>query len=104
MLHLLASPRFHRIVRRVHKEVEDIRHGRDPNQPLRQGEATGEFGLLYQLYMRFGTDEWPYLSLEPPTADRRGFLHYFIDELKNQIRGTPTNPPPPSPPQSKPKV
>jgi hypothetical protein len=27
------------------------------------------------------------------------FLKYFIDELRNQARGKPTNPPPPSPPK-----
>jgi hypothetical protein len=51
-----------------------MRHGRDPNEPLRPGEAT-----------------------EEPT--KTPFLSHFIDELKNQFRGTPTNPPPPGPPK-----
>ncbi|KAK3385209.1 hypothetical protein B0H63DRAFT_472533 [Podospora didyma] len=67
---ILRSPAFHRGVRKVHRKVEDIRYGRDPLDPLRPGEATAEPG-------------------------KPGFLKHFIDELKNQAKGTPTNPPPP---------
>ncbi|KAK3290130.1 uncharacterized protein B0H64DRAFT_447435 [Chaetomium fimeti] len=67
---ILRSPTFHRGVRRVHRTVEDIRYGRDPSDPLRQGEATAE-------------------------PNRSGnFIKYFIEELRNQARGKPTNPPP----------
>ncbi|KAH6844813.1 hypothetical protein B0I37DRAFT_433505 [Chaetomium sp. MPI-CAGE-AT-0009] len=67
---ILRSPAFHRGVRRVHRTVEDIRHGRDPSDPLRQGEATAD-------------------------PSRSGnFIKYFIEELRNQARGKPTNPPP----------
>ncbi|KAG7284218.1 hypothetical protein NEMBOFW57_010582 [Staphylotrichum longicolle] len=71
---LLRSPTFHRGVRRIHRTVEDLRYGRDPSEPLRQGEATAE----------------------PKRAGN--FLKYFIDELRNQARGRPTEPPP-SPPK-----
>ena len=37
---LLRSPSFHRGVRAIHRRVQDYKHGRDPNEPLRQGEAT----------------------------------------------------------------
>ncbi|KAK4032312.1 hypothetical protein C8A01DRAFT_41255 [Parachaetomium inaequale] len=72
---LLRSPTFHRGVRRIHRTVEDIRYGRNPNDPLRQGEATAE-------------------------PNRSGnFIKYFLEELRNQARGKPTNPPPPAPPK-----
>ncbi|KAH6649562.1 hypothetical protein F5144DRAFT_597106 [Chaetomium tenue] len=74
---ILRSPGFHRGVRRVHRTVEDIRYGRDPTDPLRQGEATAE-----------------------PNRSSN-FIKYFIEELRNQARGKPTNPPPtpPTPPK-----
>ncbi|KAK3899629.1 hypothetical protein C8A05DRAFT_36751 [Staphylotrichum tortipilum] len=68
---ILRSPRFHHGVRRIHRTVEDLRHGRNPNEPLRQGEATAE-----------------------PKVEGHGFFKYFIDELRNQARGKPTEPPP----------
>ncbi|KAK1767425.1 hypothetical protein QBC33DRAFT_558904 [Phialemonium atrogriseum] len=77
---ILRSPRFHHGVRRIHRTVEDYRHGRDPNEPLRPGEAT-----------------------EDPNLQKRSFFGYFADEIRNQIRGTPTNPPgnpPPGPPSA----
>lgn len=30
-----------------------------------------------------------------------GFMKHFIDELRNQARGTPSEPPPPPPPASR---
>jgi hypothetical protein len=72
---LLRSPGFHRGVRRIHRSVEEYKHGRDPHDPLRQGEATKD-----------------------PAQKSNGFLTHFIGELRNQMRGTPTNPPPPQPP------
>ncbi|KAI1763244.1 hypothetical protein GGR53DRAFT_498177 [Hypoxylon sp. FL1150] len=59
---LLRSRAFHGTVRRVHKTVHDIKHGRDPNEPLREGEATRETS--------------------------RGFLSHFVDELRSQARET----------------
>ncbi|OIW26704.1 hypothetical protein CONLIGDRAFT_683661 [Coniochaeta ligniaria NRRL 30616] len=70
---ILRSPTFHRGVRHVHRKVEDLRHGRNPDEPLRPGEAT-----------------------EDP--HKTSFLQHFIDEVKNQIKGTPRDPPGPSPP------
>lgn len=60
---LLASPTFHRGVRNVHKKVHELRHGKDP----------AEMG---------GT------NIDNP--DAKGFLGHFIDELKEQAKGTPT--------------
>ncbi|KAH8881402.1 hypothetical protein GQ53DRAFT_832449 [Thozetella sp. PMI_491] len=76
---ILRSPTFHRGVRSIHRRVEDYRYGRDPNEPLRPGEATEE----------------------PSLAKGNGFLKHFVDELRNQARGAPSNPPPP--PTSPPK-
>ncbi|KAK4095698.1 hypothetical protein N658DRAFT_481858 [Parathielavia hyrcaniae] len=67
---LLRSPTFHHGVRRIHRTVQDIRYGRNPHEPLRQGEATAE------------------------PSKTQSFLKYFIEELRNQARGKPTNPPP----------
>ncbi|RYP21130.1 hypothetical protein DL765_002419 [Monosporascus sp. GIB2] len=77
---LLRSPAFHRGVRRIHRNVEEYRYGRDPHDPLRPGEATRD-----------------------PNAGANGFMNHFIDELRSQLRGTPTNPPPPPPKSQPPK-
>lgn len=69
----VRSPQFHRGVQRIHRAVEDYKHGRDPNEPLRPGEATQDQG--------------------PPKAD--GFFKYFTEEMRNQLRGTPTEDLPP---------
>lgn len=74
---LLRSPTFHNGVRRIHRVVQEIRYGRDPNEPLRPGEATAD-----------------------PTQTSSFFKH-FIEELKNQARGTPTDVPPPQKPPKK---
>ncbi|KAI1139451.1 hypothetical protein F5Y05DRAFT_381975 [Hypoxylon sp. FL0543] len=37
---LLRSPTFQRGVRRIHQTVHDYKYGRNPSEPLRQGEAT----------------------------------------------------------------
>ncbi|AEO67668.1 4df078db-4c21-4391-9e20-c6c0809050e8 [Thermothielavioides terrestris] len=67
---ILRSPSFHRGVRRIHRTVENLRYGRDPNEPLRQGEATAE------------------------PSRSQSFLKHFIEELRNQARGKPTDLPP----------
>ncbi|KAK0610368.1 hypothetical protein B0T17DRAFT_620855 [Bombardia bombarda] len=76
---ILQSPRFHHGVRKIHRTVEDLRYGRDPNEPLRPGEAT----------------EDP--SLGKVKAD--SFFRHFIEEIRNQAKGTSTDPPPPGPPK-----
>lgn len=93
---ILRSPRFHHGVRRIHRTVEDLRHGRDPSEPLRPGEATGEHhhGFLSR-HLSLPANFWK----ENPNIQKRSFLSHFVEELRNQFRGTPTNPPPPSPPK-----
>ncbi|KAI1843448.1 hypothetical protein JX265_013330 [Neoarthrinium moseri] len=75
---LLRSPLFHRGVRQIHRKVEDIRHGHWPDDLLTKGKATAE-------------------------APRRdGFVRYFTEELRNQLRGRPTTElPPTKPPKTK---
>jgi hypothetical protein len=65
---ILRSPGFHNGVRAIHRRVQDYRHGRNPDEPLRPGEAT-----------------------EDPSVSKTGFLTHFIDEIKNQFRGTPSD-------------
>ncbi|KAK3934969.1 hypothetical protein QBC46DRAFT_347092 [Diplogelasinospora grovesii] len=78
---ILQSPRFHHGVRKIHRTIEDIRYGRDPNEPLKPGEATED----------------------PNIAGNGSFITHFIDELKNQFRGPPSDPPPPSGPPGPPR-
>ena len=60
---LLASPTFHRGVRKVHKKVHEIRHGKDP----------ADMG---------GT------NIDSPDGSQSNrFLKHYMDELKNQFRG-----------------
>ncbi|KAK3348133.1 hypothetical protein B0H65DRAFT_547932 [Neurospora tetraspora] len=68
---ILQMPQFHHGVRKIHRTVEEFRHGRDPNEPLREGEAT----------------EDP--NLQKPQVQT--FVRYFVDEMRNQARGTPTD-------------
>ena len=72
-MQILKSPRFHHGVQRIHRVVEEARFGRNPNEPLRPGEATAN----------------------PNKADPETFFKHFVDELKNQWKGNPTNLPPP---------
>ncbi|KAI5920161.1 hypothetical protein F4810DRAFT_713861 [Camillea tinctor] len=65
---LLRSPGFNRGVQRIHDQIQELKYGRNPHEPLRQGEATREQGV-----------------------DVNGFLAHFYDELRNQLRGKPTN-------------
>ncbi|CAK7213924.1 hypothetical protein SCUCBS95973_001963 [Sporothrix curviconia] len=69
---LLKSPSFHHAVRRIHRNVQEVRHGRDPHEPLRRGEATAD-------------------------PNQRGFLSHFIEELGHQARGKASQPPPAPP-------
>ncbi|KAI1647483.1 uncharacterized protein F4817DRAFT_336785 [Daldinia loculata] len=63
---LLRSSTFQRGVRRIHKTVEDYKYGRDPSEPMREGEATRR----------------------PTNSRLSGFMSHFTDELRNQIRDT----------------
>lgn len=65
---ILRQPGFHRAVGRVHKTIHERKHGRNPHEPLSQGEATTE-----------------------PTEGRESFLKHFRDEVRNQLRGKPTD-------------
>ncbi|KAK2031651.1 hypothetical protein LX32DRAFT_637047 [Colletotrichum zoysiae] len=69
---ILRSPGFHRGVGRIHRYIDEKRNGPLPHEPLRQGQASAN-------------------------PDEQGFARHFFEELKNQLRGTPTNPPPPPP-------
>ncbi|KAK5995414.1 hypothetical protein PT974_03818 [Cladobotryum mycophilum] len=67
---ILRQPGFHRAVGRVHRAIQERKHGRNPHEPLAPGEATAD----------------------PNPADRgNGFLRHFVGEIKNQIRGKPTD-------------
>ncbi|KAF4850493.1 hypothetical protein CGCSCA4_v003963 [Colletotrichum siamense] len=70
---ILRSPGFHRGVGRIQRFVDEKQNGPMPHEPLRQGEASAN-------------------------PEDRGFAHHFFQELKNQFRGTPTDPPPRGPP------
>ncbi|KAJ0345625.1 hypothetical protein COL154_010495 [Colletotrichum chrysophilum] len=67
------GPGFHRGVGRIQRFVDEKQNGPMPHEPLRQGEASAN-------------------------PEDRGFAHHFFEELKNQFRGTPTDPPPRGPP------
>lgn len=64
---ILRRPGFHRAVGRIHKSVHEARHGRNPHEPLHQGEA----------------------SANPNPSD--GFLKHFKDEILRQFSGKPTD-------------
>ncbi|KAI1344346.1 hypothetical protein F5Y15DRAFT_110037 [Xylariaceae sp. FL0016] len=68
---ILRSPGFRRSVHRIHDRVQHYRHGPNPHEPLRQGEAT---------------------SMHPrePGVESNGFLSQFARELQNQLRGNPS--------------
>ncbi|KAK4161638.1 hypothetical protein QBC43DRAFT_291730 [Cladorrhinum sp. PSN259] len=69
---ILRSPTFHRGVQRIHRTVQEARHGRNPNEPLKPGEATAN----------------------PNKVEPDSFVKHFVDELKNQWKGRPTELPP----------
>ncbi|OTB03244.1 hypothetical protein M426DRAFT_181490 [Hypoxylon sp. CI-4A] len=78
---LLRSPSFQRGVQRIHRTVHDYKHGRDPSEPLREGEATRN----------------------PTSSKFNEFMSHFTDELRNQARGSTTKSSRPSPPTRRPK-
>ncbi|KAI8718276.1 hypothetical protein NCS52_00605900 [Fusarium sp. LHS14.1] len=66
---ILRRPGFHRAVGKIHKTINEKQYGRNPHEPLAPGEATAD----------------------PNSSDRhQRFTKHFIDELKNQFRGKPT--------------
>ncbi|KKA30862.1 hypothetical protein TD95_000729 [Thielaviopsis punctulata] len=67
---ILRRPGFHRAVGKIQRSVDDLRYGRNPDDPIRPGEATAE---------------------QSSGADGGGFLRHFIDELKKQAAGKPTD-------------
>ncbi|KAK4222397.1 hypothetical protein QBC38DRAFT_375189 [Podospora fimiseda] len=69
---ILKSPGFHRGVQRIHRTVQEVKYGRNPNEPLKPGEATTNHNKV----------------------DQDRFIKHFVDELKNQWKGTPTELPP----------
>ncbi|KAJ1326126.1 MIOREX complex component 7 [Microdochium nivale] len=66
---ILRSPGFHRGVRSIHDRVNEHRHGRNPHDPLRPGEA----------------------SRDPDQQPSNGFFGHFVEELRNQARGRPSS-------------
>lgn len=60
---LLSSPTFHRVVQHIHKRIRHARHGKDPSE---MGGVNID---------------------EPARSDARKFLDYYIEELREQIRG-----------------
>ncbi|KAG5944936.1 hypothetical protein E4U53_006792 [Claviceps sorghi] len=67
---ILRQPGFHRAVGRIHRTIHERKYGRNPHEPLAPGEATADPEL---------------------TERRQSFLRHFVDELKKQFRGRPTN-------------
>ncbi|PHH91417.1 hypothetical protein CDD83_560 [Cordyceps sp. RAO-2017] len=67
---ILRQPGFHRAVGRVHRVIHERKYGRNVEEPLKPGEATAD----------------------PSSSGRpRRFLAHFVDELKKQFRGQPTD-------------
>lgn len=67
---ILRQPGFHRAVGRIYRAIHEKQYGRNPHDPLAQGEATAD-----------------------PTAasTRKSFLKHFAEEIRNQFRGKPTD-------------
>ncbi|KAI2631549.1 hypothetical protein GGS26DRAFT_98990 [Hypomontagnella submonticulosa] len=62
---LLRSRTFRQGVDRIHRTVHDYKHGRDPSEPLREGEATRD----------------------PKGTRLSAFVSHFLEEIRNDIRG-----------------
>ncbi|KAH7369819.1 hypothetical protein BKA65DRAFT_5640 [Rhexocercosporidium sp. MPI-PUGE-AT-0058] len=63
---LLNSTTFHKVVKRVHKKVHEIQRGEKLEDPSEMG----------------GT------NIDAPKPDAQRFLRYYMEELKDQFRGT----------------
>ncbi|KAG7146736.1 hypothetical protein HYQ46_004454 [Verticillium longisporum] len=70
---ILKSPGFHRGVGRIHKMVHERKYGRNPHEPLYPGEATEDH------------------SVKSSTGK---FRQYFVQEIKDQWKGTVKDYPP----------
>ncbi|KKF94374.1 hypothetical protein CFO_g3268 [Ceratocystis platani] len=76
--HILRQPGFHRAVGKIQRSVDDLRYGRNPDEPLRPGEATEE-------------QKAPIGTGPEGSAQQGGsFMTHFMQELRNQARGVPT--------------
>ncbi|KAH7382839.1 hypothetical protein BKA64DRAFT_171020 [Cadophora sp. MPI-SDFR-AT-0126] len=64
-LQLLNSTTFHKLVKRVHKKVHEIKLGEKLEDPSEMG----------------GT------NIDTPKHDTQRFLRYYMEELKDQFRG-----------------
>lgn len=80
---LLASPTFHRGVRRVHKKVHELQHGKDPAE-MGGTNIDGEAGCHPAVRIQHADE----LAV-PGGSDSQRFLNHYMEELKNQFRGTP---------------
>ncbi|PTB69079.1 hypothetical protein BBK36DRAFT_2450 [Trichoderma citrinoviride] len=67
---ILRQPGFHRAVGRIHRAIHEKQHGRNPHEPLAPGEATAD---------------------PNPGGRADGFFKHFLNELKNQARGKPSD-------------
>ncbi|KAI9147543.1 hypothetical protein HJFPF1_12569 [Paramyrothecium foliicola] len=76
---ILKQPGFHRAVGRIHRTIHEKQYGRNPHDPLAPGEATEKTVLTR------------YCAADPNSPKRsQSFFRHFLDELKNQFRGKPT--------------
>ncbi|CZT01430.1 hypothetical protein WAI453_006916 [Rhynchosporium graminicola] len=64
---LLESQTFHKVVKRVHKKMHEIQRGEKLDDPSEMG----------------GT------NIDGPKPDAQRFLRYYMEELKDQFKGTP---------------
>ena len=87
---ILRQPSFHRVVGRIHRAVNEKQYGRNPNEPLRPGEATGAFQDRDDVQSRRHIDR---IAANPNVSDGRAssFFQHFRDEIRNQVRGKPTD-------------
>ncbi len=86
VLQLLASPTFHRSVRRVHKKVQEIRYGEKLHDPSDLGGGTqidSEFDCFLLADCVTNLD----MGADPDGGGAQKFLRYFIEEIKDQFRG-----------------
>ncbi|KAG6301112.1 hypothetical protein E4U09_005804 [Claviceps aff. purpurea] len=91
---ILRQPGFHRAVGRIHRTIHERKHGRNPNEPLAPGEATGisppQHTEYRALKATFETSDM--LAADPELSERRQtFTRHFMDELKRQFSGKPSN-------------
>ncbi|KAN0101846.1 hypothetical protein V8E51_012356 [Hyaloscypha variabilis] len=64
---LLGSSTFHRVVRRVHKKVHEVKQGEKLYDPSEMGGTQID---------------------KPAGTDVQKFIRYYMEELKDQFRGS----------------